>query len=156
MAPPSARLRHRLAGTVMFVGGADATERARRLADEIGTLGTVSPPATPEALERLVADLRIPDGPLTGFVFMRAQASDAAEVRVSYRCRPESRYVALREDIHRDQLPALRRLHPGRACHRPRGPRDGRLNSLNASGAGQTTSIDIESVIPLDTYRYWT
>ena len=62
---------------VVTLTGPDATARARRLAAEIGALGTVSPPATPEERERLLVDLQTPDGPLARFVFMQAQASDA-------------------------------------------------------------------------------
>ncbi|MDQ7910362.1 M20/M25/M40 family metallo-hydrolase [Phytohabitans sp. ZYX-F-186] len=85
-------------GTVTLTGP-DAPARAQRLAAEIGALGTVSPPATPAALERLVADLQTPDGPLARFVYMRAQAVEA-EVRLSYRCWPEERYVEIRESVH--------------------------------------------------------
>jgi metal-dependent amidase/aminoacylase/carboxypeptidase family protein len=92
-------------GTVA-VQGPDAVERARRLAAEIGLLGTVSPPGTTADLERLVADIRTPDGPLATFVFMRAPVSassndDQAEVTLSYRCWPEERHVEVREAVHR-------------------------------------------------------
>jgi metal-dependent amidase/aminoacylase/carboxypeptidase family protein len=89
---------------VITLTGSDALPRAQRLAAEIGALGTVSPPAAPADLERLVAEVQLPDGPLARFVFMSAQASEApgrAEVRISYRCWPEDRYVEIREDIHR-------------------------------------------------------
>ncbi|MET7329767.1 M20/M25/M40 family metallo-hydrolase [Nonomuraea sp. NPDC005650] len=102
-------------GVVTFAGP-DATERARRLAGEIGALGTVSPPVTPADLERLVADVQIPDGPLSRFVFMQAQASDA-EVRVFYRCWPESRHVEIREDVRR-----LARAHGAAAVIFPDAP----------------------------------
>ena len=58
-------------GTVTLTG-AEAPARARQLADEIDALGTVSRPGTPADLERLVADLQTPDGPLAEFVFMQA------------------------------------------------------------------------------------
>ncbi|WP_219466808.1 M20 metallopeptidase family protein [Nonomuraea rhizosphaerae] len=89
---------------VVTLTGSDATARARRLAADIGALGTVAPPATPEALERLVTDIQTPDGPLARFVFMQAQAAEVeggAEVRLSYRCWPEDRYVQVREDVRR-------------------------------------------------------
>ncbi|RKR86803.1 amidohydrolase [Micromonospora pisi] len=89
---------------VITLTGHDATARARRLAAEIGALSTLSRPATSEDLERLVADVQTPDGPLAEFVFIQAQVSEAegrAEVRLSYRCWPENRYVAIREDIRR-------------------------------------------------------
>lgn len=86
-------------GTVTLTGP-DAREQARRLAAEIGGLGTVSPPASSADLERLVADIQKPDGPLATFVFMRASgASD--EVAVSYRCWPQERHVEVRESIRR-------------------------------------------------------
>ncbi len=88
---------------VITISGSDATARARRLAAEIGALGTVSRPAGPADLERIVADVQKPDGPLAEFVFMQAGVgnTDRAEVRVSYRCWPEERYVTVREDIRR-------------------------------------------------------
>ncbi|WP_433554789.1 M20 metallopeptidase family protein [Micromonospora zamorensis] len=89
---------------VITLVGRDATARARRLAAEVGALSTVSRPATSEDLERLVANIQAPDGPLAEFVFMQAQVSEAegrAEVRLSYRCWPEDRHIAIREDIRR-------------------------------------------------------
>lgn len=85
---------------VVTVTGADAAARARQLAIEINALGTVARPATAADLERLVADIQIPRGPLARFVSMQAQAA-GAEVRVSYRCWPEDRYPQIREAIHR-------------------------------------------------------
>jgi metal-dependent amidase/aminoacylase/carboxypeptidase family protein len=88
-------------GTVTLTGP-DAQAQAQRLAAEIGLLGTVSPPATGADLERLVADVQTPDGPLATFVFMRASVSEAEnEVAVSYRCWPEDRHVEVRESIRR-------------------------------------------------------
>lgn len=88
-------------GTVTLTGP-DAEAQAERLAAEIGRLGTVSPPATGPDLERLVADIQTPDGPLATFVFMRATVSEAKnEVAVSYRCWPEDRHVDVRESIRR-------------------------------------------------------
>ncbi|GAB3974265.1 M20/M25/M40 family metallo-hydrolase [Plantactinospora veratri] len=89
---------------VVTLAGPDATARAQRLATAINALGTVSPPATPADLERLVTDIQTPDGPLAEFVFMRAETPDAAgppEVRISYRCWPEHRYTEVREEIRR-------------------------------------------------------
>ena len=89
---------------VVTLTGPDATQRARRLAADIRALGTVSPPAGPADLERLVTDLQTPDGPLAEFVFLQAQEPDAAgppEVGVFYRCWPEDRYVEIRRAIHR-------------------------------------------------------
>jgi amidohydrolase len=71
---------------------------AVRLAARINALGTVSRPTTPADLEQVVADIQLPDGPLAGFVFMAAQVS-GAEVRVSYRCWPERRYLEVRRAI---------------------------------------------------------
>lgn len=86
-------------GTVTLTG-ADAPERALRLAADINALGTVSPPDSSAKREQLVSDLQIPDGPLAQFVYMRAQAS-GAEIRLSYRCWPEERYAAIREGVSR-------------------------------------------------------
>jgi metal-dependent amidase/aminoacylase/carboxypeptidase family protein len=94
---------------VITLTGADAVERARRLAAEIRSLGTVSPPAAPADLERLVTDLQTPDGPLAEFVFLQAQVPPDAdgqpearpEVQVFYRCWPERRYVEIRRAIRR-------------------------------------------------------
>jgi metal-dependent amidase/aminoacylase/carboxypeptidase family protein len=82
-------------GTITLTG-----QDAPRLAAEISALSTVSPPATPAELEQLVANIQIPQGPLAEFVYLRAQAGPA-DVRVSYRCWPPDRYVAIREEIHR-------------------------------------------------------
>ncbi|OLB64395.1 MAG: amidohydrolase [Actinobacteria bacterium 13_2_20CM_2_72_6] len=84
--------------------GSDALARAQGLAAQIAALGTVSPPATPADLERLVAEIQTADGPLARFVFMRAEAAGTvgqAEVRLSYRCWPEDRYVEIRRDVDR-------------------------------------------------------
>ncbi|TCO54838.1 M20 metallopeptidase family protein [Actinocrispum wychmicini] len=87
---------------IITVAGPDAMARAQRLAGEIGALSTVSAPTSPAALEQLVTDIQTPHGPLTEFVFLRTQVpQDRAEVRVSYRCWPQERYVAIREEIHR-------------------------------------------------------
>ena len=89
---------------VVTVAGADALARARALAADLGALGTVAPPLTPADRERLVADLQTPNGPLSTFVFLMAEAvgdDAAAEVRVAYKCWPEDRYVSVRRDIGR-------------------------------------------------------
>ncbi|WP_203929212.1 hypothetical protein [Virgisporangium ochraceum] len=49
-------------------------------------------------MERFLADLRTPDGPLSRFVFMGAQAT-SAEVHISYRCWPENRFTEIRAAI---------------------------------------------------------
>jgi metal-dependent amidase/aminoacylase/carboxypeptidase family protein len=98
-----ATLRGRLAGTVMFVfqpAEESLAGAAAMLAGETNTLGTVLPPATPAELDELVRSVQTPDGPLAEFVYMRAQATET-EVRVSYRCWPEERYVAIRAEINR-------------------------------------------------------
>ncbi|WP_433088439.1 M20 metallopeptidase family protein [Dactylosporangium sp. CA-052675] len=82
------------------VEGPGAAERAASLAAAINGLGTVRPPANPAELERLVAEILTPDGPLAEFVFMNASAN-GAQVRVSYRCWPEARWTAVRQDIDR-------------------------------------------------------
>ncbi|WP_238014398.1 M20/M25/M40 family metallo-hydrolase [Dactylosporangium sp. AC04546] len=86
-------------GTVTLTGP-DAQARAVLLARRIAALGTVTTPETTEALERLVADLQVPGGPLAEFVFIGARPA-GAEVRFTYRCWPEQRYVSVRADIER-------------------------------------------------------
>jgi metal-dependent amidase/aminoacylase/carboxypeptidase family protein len=85
---------------VITLTGPDATARAQQLALEINSLGTVARPATPADLERLIADVQTPDGPLARFVFMQARAAES-EVRVSYRCWPQHRYAEIRDAISR-------------------------------------------------------
>ncbi|MEU6782636.1 hypothetical protein ABZ912_25840 [Nonomuraea angiospora] len=108
------------------------TERARRLADEIGALGTASPPATPEALERLVTDLQ------TAVDRLRLHAGPGVRRRRGPDVLPSPAagpYFGAFTPEERAARPAeLSRRRPG----------------------SPTTSTDIESVIPLDTYRYWT
>ncbi|MBM7785380.1 M20/M25/M40 family metallo-hydrolase [Tenggerimyces flavus] len=91
---------------VITVTGADAIPRARQLAADLSALGTVSPPITPEDLEQFLVDAGTPNGPLSEFIFLQAGVSDTAtadraEVRVSYRCWPEERYVRIRGTIRR-------------------------------------------------------
>ncbi|MCE7003380.1 M20/M25/M40 family metallo-hydrolase [Kibdelosporangium philippinense] len=88
-------------GTITLTGS-DAMGQAQRLAREISELGTVSFPSTPEDLERVTAEIQIPNGPLAQFIFMRTNVPDGqAAVSVSYRCWPESRYRDVRADIRR-------------------------------------------------------
>jgi metal-dependent amidase/aminoacylase/carboxypeptidase family protein len=88
------------------LSGPNAAERARRLAAEIGELSTVAVPETPTELERLVADIQTPNGPLARFVALQAAASEEGEetgeglVSLAYRCWPEERYVEVREAVH--------------------------------------------------------
>ncbi|MEV8534533.1 M20/M25/M40 family metallo-hydrolase [Streptomyces sp. NPDC051211] len=93
-------------GAVITLSGPDAAGAAQRLAAEIGGLATVAPPETPADLERMVADVQTPDGPLARFVVVGAEAQQPdgegrAGVRVWYRCWPEERYVEVREEIRR-------------------------------------------------------
>ncbi|SDD50857.1 M20 metallopeptidase family protein [Glycomyces harbinensis] len=88
------------------VSGAGAAERAALLAAEIGALATVSLPEGPADLERIVADIQIPDGPLAEFVNIRARAAEPdadgrVEVEVVSRCWPEERYTDVRADVDR-------------------------------------------------------
>ena len=78
----------------------DSADAAQHLAAELTALSTVSRPMTPADLERLVADIQTPHGPLSRFVFLNAQAIEA-QVRVSYRCWPENRWPEIRRQIHR-------------------------------------------------------
>jgi metal-dependent amidase/aminoacylase/carboxypeptidase family protein len=104
--------------------GPDAFARAQRLAADIAALGTVTPPAAPADLERLLADIQIPNGPLAEFVFMQARASepadpagDRAEILLAYRCWPEARYVEIRAEIGR-----LAQLSGGASVNFPTDP----------------------------------
>ncbi|MFD3579723.1 M20 family metallopeptidase [Streptomyces sp. NPDC058644] len=97
-------------GTTITVTGPDALASAERLAAEITRLATVAPPQTPAHLEKMVADVQTPDGPLARFVVVRAKAQQDKEtgqvtIPVSYRCWPEERYVEIRETIGRLAAP---------------------------------------------------
>ncbi|MFE4589582.1 M20 metallopeptidase family protein [Streptomyces laurentii] len=85
------------------LSGPDALDDARRLAADLGALATVSVPQTPADLERHVADVETPDGPLARFVALRARAQEAT-VSASYRCWPPDRYAEVRADIRRMSL----------------------------------------------------
>ncbi|MGW1893370.1 M20 metallopeptidase family protein [Streptomyces sp. NPDC002004] len=98
------------------LSGPDAPDAARRLAAEIGALATVTPPQTPADLERMVADVQTPDGPLARFVAVRARVQDAT-VQVSTRCWPQERYAEVREDIRR-----LARSYTGAGVNFPAEP----------------------------------
>lgn len=106
---------------VITLTGPDAMAQARRLATEIGGLGTVSPPQTPQDLAQLVADIQTPNGPLTEFIFMNARVietgAESAQVALSFRCWPEERYTAVREDIRR-----LARSYDGASVSFPAAP----------------------------------
>ncbi|WP_039639929.1 amidohydrolase [Streptomyces sp. 769] len=82
------------------IAGPDAPDTAGRLASAIGALATVTPPQTPADLERMVADVRTPHGPLNRFVAVRARVRDAT-VSVSSRCWPQERYPEVRAGIRR-------------------------------------------------------
>lgn len=84
----------------VMLSGPDASDAARRLADEIGALATVALPRTPADLERIVADAQRPNGPLARFVAVRAQAQEV-KVTVAYRCWPQERYTQVRQNIRR-------------------------------------------------------
>ncbi|GAA1652541.1 M20 metallopeptidase family protein [Actinoplanes couchii] len=75
-------------------------ESATRLAADLNGMSTVARPATPADLERLVAGVETPRGPLAGFVFLQAQAS-GNRVRVVSRCWPEQGYPSIRQEIRR-------------------------------------------------------
>ncbi|MDJ1131854.1 M20/M25/M40 family metallo-hydrolase [Streptomyces iconiensis] len=106
------------------LSGTDAPEAARRLAADIGALATVTPPQQPADLERMVADVQTPNGPLARFVAARARVQEAADgvdgaakVEVASRCWPEERYVEVREDIRR-----LAKSYAGARVSFPREP----------------------------------
>lgn len=80
-------------------------DAAQSLAAAVNALGTVAPLRSPAQIEQLVADLQTQDGPLAEFVYMNASAA-GSQVRVSYRCWPESRYTAVRQELQRLAGPA--------------------------------------------------
>ncbi|THV24611.1 M20 metallopeptidase family protein [Glycomyces paridis] len=84
-------------GTVNLTGP-DAPARAEALAADIAALNTVAFPETPADIDRLMADVQTPDGPLSEFVVMRAFPTESA-VELSYRCWPEDRYTEVREAV---------------------------------------------------------
>ncbi|MEV4342949.1 M20/M25/M40 family metallo-hydrolase [Actinoplanes sp. NPDC049596] len=71
---------------------------ASDVADKINSLSTVARPATGADLERLVADIQKPDGPLARYVFAQARAT-GNQVQFAYRCWPASRHAAIRDRI---------------------------------------------------------
>jgi metal-dependent amidase/aminoacylase/carboxypeptidase family protein len=85
-------------GTITLTG-AGAAERAQQLAADIAALGTVSRPLTTADLERMLADIQMPDSPLARFVFIQARAAESA-VQVSFRCWPQDRYTEVRTAVH--------------------------------------------------------
>ncbi|GIG70796.1 M20 metallopeptidase family protein [Phytomonospora endophytica] len=96
-------------GTVTLTGP-DAAERAGRLAAELAGLSTVTPPESPADLERLVADIQTPDGPLARFVWLNARAGEPGadgrvDVGVFYRCWPEERHAEVRAEVARLAAP---------------------------------------------------
>jgi metal-dependent amidase/aminoacylase/carboxypeptidase family protein len=112
-------------GTISLTGP-DAVARGDQLAVAINALGTVPRPSSPADLDRLVAEVQMPHGPLERFVFMQAQPVPVAggvDVRISYRCWPENRYVEVRQAVGRlgpavfpaDPFPAM--VTPEREGH---------------------------------------
>ncbi|WP_406202708.1 M20/M25/M40 family metallo-hydrolase [Kitasatospora sp. NBC_01560] len=89
------------------LSGPDALAAAGRLAAEIGRLGTVALPQSPADLERMVADVQTPDGPLARFLVTQARpakvpdAEGRVAVDVKFRCWPEERTPGIREEIRR-------------------------------------------------------
>jgi metal-dependent amidase/aminoacylase/carboxypeptidase family protein len=84
--------------------GPDAADLGARLVAGIAAMSTVATPASDEAFLRIVADLQVPDGPLTRFVLADAWlAADADHVDVHgwVRAWPDDRYPAIRDDIRR-------------------------------------------------------
>jgi metal-dependent amidase/aminoacylase/carboxypeptidase family protein len=90
-------------GTVGLTGPG-AAARADQLTAQINALGTVGRPTSPADLERVIAEVETPHGPLARFVFMQAQpvpADGGVDVRLSYRCWPEDRYAEVRAAVDR-------------------------------------------------------
>ncbi|GAA2742051.1 amidohydrolase [Kitasatospora cinereorecta] len=100
--------------------GPDAADQAKRLVADVSALSTVAFPQTPADLEKMVADVQTPDGPLARFTVTRARAKDAdaegrVAVQVSFRCWPEERYTEVREQIRRlaQPYPGAQTVFPG-------------------------------------------
>jgi metal-dependent amidase/aminoacylase/carboxypeptidase family protein len=90
-------------GTVSLTGPG-AAARADQLTAQVNALGTVGRPASPADLERVIAEVETPHGPLARFVFMQAQPAPAdggVDVRLSYRCWPQDRYAEVRAAVNR-------------------------------------------------------
>ncbi|MFJ3789290.1 M20 family metallopeptidase [Kitasatospora sp. NPDC090091] len=87
--------------------GPDALGAAARLAGEISALSTVALPQLPADLERMVADVQTPDGPLARFLVTQARAGEKPDaegrvtVAVKFRCWPEERTPEIREELRR-------------------------------------------------------
>ncbi|MFF7194618.1 M20 family metallopeptidase [Streptomyces sp. NPDC008079] len=83
--------------------GPDAASDARRILDLVDGLSTVRLPRNPEEYDRLLADLRDPDGPLARFVVtwpeLTALDDGSPLVRVSLRAWPDSRYAEIRDTV---------------------------------------------------------
>ncbi|MEV7614123.1 M20/M25/M40 family metallo-hydrolase [Streptomyces sp. NPDC089799] len=90
------------AATVTF-GGPDHVATAAAFGAAYEALGTVPFPKDNADLERLVDQVRTPNGPLAEFLVTRALPMDAAEgrsaLRAVYRCWPEDRWSEVRERI---------------------------------------------------------
>jgi amidohydrolase len=136
---------------VVTLAGPDGAARASRLAAGIGALGTVARPATSADLERLVADIENPQGPLSRFVFMQAQAADAA-VRFSFRCWPQERYGEIRDDIRRLALSAGPSTvtfptdpFPAMVCPRPEGEA---LARFLRRTVGEDRTVALHAAVP--------
>ncbi|AUY49995.1 amidohydrolase [Streptomyces sp. CB01881] len=104
------------------LAGPDATAAAGRLKAEIGRLGTVAMPQGPADLEKMVADVQTPDGPLARFVVTGGKVNDPdAEGRVrldvKFRCWPQERNVEIRERIRQ-----LAQSYAGAVVTYPRDP----------------------------------
>lgn len=93
--------------------GADAAGDAERLAHLIDGLSTVERSFAPEQIQRLMDDMRTPEGPLARFVFARSHPSTGdggASVHAALRAWPEGRYAGIRADVRRwvDAIPGAR------------------------------------------------
>ncbi|MFJ5546411.1 M20 family metallopeptidase [Streptomyces sp. NPDC093225] len=89
--------------TVTF-GGPEAAGSAAAFAAAHDALGTVPFPKDAADLERLVAQVRTPNGPLARFLVTKASAPEPAgdgrlAVRAAYRCWPEARWPEVRDRI---------------------------------------------------------
>ncbi|MFI7107131.1 M20 family metallopeptidase [Nonomuraea sp. NPDC050227] len=86
---------------------------ARRFEALVADLSTVTPPATPEEMAQLEADLQTPDGPLATFVYAQVHREHDA-VQGWVRAWPDSRYDDIRALLRAEAGSRLRFLdhHP--------------------------------------------
>ena len=114
--------------------GEDVAERAARVATAVRGLGTLGFPDSEAAVERLVEEMAVPDGPYATFVLAVAQVEEqppGAVVLGWLRAWPDSRYPELRAAlgaVARDAGPDARLVFDGE-------PFPGMVNAVGPSRA---------------------